>query len=234
MPKIEFGLGVCLSNSMRSNLWRRVLFISVLGLGLPLSAAEPRNLSSLKAEILAYVDTGAYVSDLKAAVAPAQTYINERVARRRSDERLAVVLDIDETALSNVAHMRAFDFGYVPAEWDAWVARGEAPALAPVRALFQTTRALGVAVIFITGRRERDRPGTEKNLRAKGFGDYAALWFMPDSAPITTEQFKTATRKKIQAAGYVIIANVGDQASDLAGGYAERTFKLPAPFYLTP
>ena len=145
--------------------------------GLPLSAAEPRNLSSLKAEILAYVDTGAYVSDLKAAVAP---------------------------------------------------------ALAPVRALFQTTRALGVAVIFITGRRERDRPGTEKNLRAEGFGDYAALWFMPDSAPITTEQFKTATRKKIQAAGYVIIANVGDQASDLAGGYAERTFKLPAPFYLTP
>ena len=219
---------------MRSNLWRRVLFISVLGLGLPLSAAEPRNLSSLKAEILAYVDTGAYVSDLKAAVAPAQAYITERVARRKSDERLAVVLDIDETALSNVAHMRAFDFGYVPAEWDAWVARGEAPALAPVRALFQTTRALGVAVIFITGRRERDRPGTEKNLRAEGFGDYATLWFMPDSAPITTEQFKTATRKKIQAAGYVIIANVGDQASDLAGGYAERTFKLPAPFYLTP
>ena len=27
------------------------------------------------------------------------------------------------------------------------------------------------------------------------------------------------------------IANVGDQPSDLAGGYAERTFLLPNPFY---
>ncbi|NBQ58027.1 MAG: acid phosphatase, partial [Opitutaceae bacterium] len=78
-----------------------------------------------------------------------------------------------------------------------------------------------------------DRPGTEKNLRAEGFGDFTALWFKPDSAKITTEQFKTETRKKIQAAGRVIIANVGDQESDLAGGFAERTFKLPAPFYQT-
>jgi acid phosphatase len=31
----------------------------------------------------------------------------------------------------------------------------------------------------------------------------------------------------------VIIANMGDQASDLAGGHAEKTFKLPNPFYLT-
>jgi len=85
---------------------------------------------------------------------------------------------------------------------------------------FHAPRALGVEVIFITGRRERDRRGTEKNLRAEGFGDYAALWFKPDSAKITTEQFKAETRKKIQAAGHVIIANVGDQESDLAGSFA--------------
>ncbi|MGB6550988.1 MAG: HAD family acid phosphatase [Xanthobacteraceae bacterium] len=28
-----------------------------------------------------------------------------------------------------------------------------------------------------------------------------------------------------------MIANVGDQESDLSGGYAEKTFKLPNPFY---
>jgi len=218
---------------MRRNFFRKIGLFLILGLGFALRAAEPRNLSSLKAEIVAYVDTGAYRTDLKAAVAPAQAYMLERVARREPGERLVVVLDIDETALSNISHMRAFDFGYLPAEWDAWVARGEAPAIAPVREFFQAARALGVEVIFITGRRERDRPGTEKNLRAEGFGDYAALWFKPDSAKITTEQFKTETRKKIQAAGRVIIANVGDQESDLAGGFAEQAFKLPAPFYET-
>ena len=39
---------------------------------------------------------------------------------------------------------------------------------------------------------------------------------------------------KIAAMGYWIIENMGDQPSDLAGGYAERTFKLPNPFYRIP
>jgi len=31
----------------------------------------------------------------------------------------------------------------------------------------------------------------------------------------------------------MIIANIGDQESDLAGGFAEKTFKLPNPFYIS-
>jgi hypothetical protein len=31
--------------------------------------------------------------------------------------------------------------------------------------------------------------------------------------------------------GFTIIANIGDQKSDLEGGYAEMTFKVPSPFY---
>jgi len=33
--------------------------------------------------------------------------------------------------------------------------------------------------------------------------------------------------------GYVIVANVGDQNSDLVGGYCRKFFKLPNPFYIT-
>ena len=47
--------------------------------------------------------------------------------------------------------------------------------------------------------------------------------------------FKSGERKKIQAGGYRIIANVGDQQSDLDGDkdgtYAECPFKMPNPFY---
>lgn len=210
----------------------RLLLFFLTGL-LVSGGAEPRNLSVLKQEIVTYVDSGEYEAGVRAAVAPALKFLAERVARKAPGERLAVVLDIDETALSNLLHMRAFDFGYVPPEWDAWVARGEAPAIMPVLELFQAARRAGVEVIFITGRRERDRPGTEKNLRAAGFGDYAALWLKPNTAKSTTEQFKTETRRGLQAEGYVIIANVGDQESDLAGGFSERTFKVPGPFYQT-
>ncbi|MGH6919121.1 MAG: HAD family acid phosphatase, partial [Geminicoccaceae bacterium] len=38
----------------------------------------------------------------------------------------------------------------------------------------------------------------------------------------------------IQAQGFTIVANMGDQPSDLAGGHAERTFLLPNPFYRIP
>ena len=38
---------------------------------------------------------------------------------------------------------------------------------------------------------------------------------------------------RLEAEGYTIIGNIGDQLSDLEGGHAERTFKLPNPFYLT-
>ena len=46
--------------------------------------------------------------------------------------------------------------------------------------------------------------------------------------------FKTPVRSRIEADGYKIIANVGDQPSDLLGGHAERTFMLPNPFYRVP
>jgi hypothetical protein len=29
----------------------------------------------------------------------------------------------------------------------------------------------------------------------------------------------------------MVTANIGDQPSDLSGGYAEKTFLLPNPFY---
>lgn len=207
--------------------------VAMIGFVVGLAAGEPSNLSVLKQEIVAYVESGEYAAEVEAVVAPAREFLAERVARKAPGERLAAVLDIDETAISNFAQMRAQDFGYVPPVWDAWVARGEAPAIAPVLELFLSARRAGIDVIFITGRRESDRLGSEKNLRAAGFGDYAALWLKPNGANSSTEQFKTETRRRIEAEGRTIIANIGDQASDLAGGFSERTYKVPGPFYQT-
>ena len=46
--------------------------------------------------------------------------------------------------------------------------------------------------------------------------------------------FKAPERRKITEQGYTIVLNMGDQESDLRGGYAERTFKLPNPVYFLP
>jgi acid phosphatase len=46
--------------------------------------------------------------------------------------------------------------------------------------------------------------------------------------------FKAPQRARIEGQGYTIIANIGDQPSDLDGGFSERTYLLPNPFYRIP
>ncbi len=197
----------------------------------PAATAEPYNLYLLKQELKAYIDEGRYEAGLAAVAADAKAWVEQRAAQ--PGEKLAMVFDLDETLLSNLHHMRAMDFGYVPQLWDEWVAAADATIIAPVREVYLAARAKNVAVIFITGRKTTDQPGTESNLRAVGLGGYTRVFYKPNGYPSTSEHFKTATRKKlVEEDGYTIIANIGDQASDLAGGYAERTFKLPNPFYI--
>jgi hypothetical protein len=50
----------------------------------------------------------------------------------------------------------------------------------------------------------------------------------------TTIHYKSATRAHIESMGFHIVANFGDQFSDLSGGHADRTFKLPNPNYFLP
>ncbi len=200
---------------------------------------EPVNLTVSKAEVVRYYESGDYARGLAGVAAEAARWIEARAAKRGEGERLAVVFDIDETVLSNWANMQRDDFGYIAERWHAWVDRAEGAAIGPVRETFQVARRAGVAVIFLTGRKERDRAGTERNLRAEGMGDYAELIVRAESGAAGAESgrsaavFKTAVRKRLVEAGWTIIANVGDQQSDLAGGYAEKAFKLPNPFYLT-
>jgi hypothetical protein len=50
----------------------------------------------------------------------------------------------------------------------------------------------------------------------------------------TTIHYKSATRAHIESLGYHIVADFGDQFSDLKGGHAARTFKMPNPNYFLP
>ena len=49
-----------------------------------------------------------------------------------------------------------------------------------------------------------------------------------------TIQYKSGVRAHIEDLGYDIVANFGDQFSDLTGGFADKTFKMPNPNYYLP
>jgi predicted secreted acid phosphatase len=205
--------------------------------------AQPPNVGEAKIAATDYYSSGAYHRDIMAVTAEAGEWLAERAPQV---ERPALVLDIDDTALTNWQVIMADDFGRVfngpcdslpagPCGWVAWDLRAATPAITPTLTLFEQARALDVAVFFITGRDETQRAATEKDLAATGYGDYRALYMEPVGAHYASAaDFKAPQRAKIEADGFTIIANMGDQPSDLAAGHAERTFLLPNPFYRIP
>ena len=56
----------------------------------------------------------------------------------------------------------------------------------------------------------------------------------PNPLSCPTIQYKSGTRAYIESKGYDIVANFGDQFSDLENGFADKTFKMPNPNYYLP
>ena len=84
-----------------------------------------------------------------------------------------------------------------------------AEAIAPTLALFNAAKAKGVAVFFITGRRDEreERTATETNLRGAGYDGWAALVMRPPGTSASAQTYKTIARATIAAQGFTIIAS---------------------------
>ena len=205
-----------------------------------LYAIEPQNLQITKDILVNYHDSGAYEQDIKTVIYQAQNYLSTVVAeqqKQKSKEKLAIVFDIDETTLSNYAYMQKLNFGGTPTEIINLIEEGKSPVIPATLALYQQAEKAKLHVFFITGRTDTAeiRKNTVGNLHAAGFDKYDGLVLKPGNYnESTVSTYKTAARKKITDQGYHIVLNIGDQISDLIGGYADRTYKLPDPYYYVP
>ena len=84
-----------------------------------------------------------------------------------------------------------------------------------------------VEVFFVTGRHESNEPTdgkipaewTLENLRKAGYEGVGQdhLYMRPANSLGSVADYKTAARADIEKRGFTIIANVGDQDSDLVG-----------------
>jgi acid phosphatase len=195
--------------------------------------AGPSNLYFHKQALIRYHDSGEYDAQTQRVAARALNYIRRRAAS--GEPNLAVVLDIDETALSTWSRLRKDDFARKDELFVQWAKTNSGEAIAPVLDLYRESKRLGLKVFLVSGRRTFLAQQTEDALKATGYTNWDGLYLRPET---DTEKslvpFKSGARRQITQQGYKIIANIGDQESDLAGGYAERAFKLPNPFYYTP
>jgi phosphoglycolate phosphatase-like HAD superfamily hydrolase len=176
--------------------------------------------------------------------ARAQAYV-ERRARDSGGRHLAMVLDIDDTALSTYSYGAENDFAFHDDTKTAqWALAEKLPVIPATLALARSAHGHGVALFFVTGRPPSLTTATLGNLRKAGYPAATAIFLEPEagSAPAylhcasacTTVEYKSGTRAHIESLGYDVVADVGDQQSDLDGGHTDATFKLPNPMYVTP
>ncbi|SFF66066.1 HAD family acid phosphatase [Curtobacterium sp. YR515] len=170
----------------------------------------------------------------------------------RRGEKPAIVLDADDTTLwtydMEVADMH---FVFDPARQDEWVQDERFPATPSMVGFVNRAQSLGFTVFGLTGRNDDQKAATVQNLSKVGYTAFTQDRFFTKwtgvgtsqqpsyitcaTAKCTTVEYKALTRKHIERdLGYDITLNVGDQWSDLQGGYADRSVKLPNPTYYLP
>jgi acid phosphatase len=222
---------------------RASISIVVLGGALAACASAPPvpSLVDARRQVEAYVESGRYQADCARVAGEARAWMEKRAPLV---SRPAIVLDIDETSLSNWPAYKVNGWARItggtcdldkgPCGLRAWQAMGKSPAIPPTLELVRRARALGVAVFFITGRPAQLRQATLDNLREQGY-EWDEVILHPEGASFRSAvDFKAPERQRLEEAGYHILLSMGDQESDLRGGHAERTFKLPNPVYFLP
>lgn len=209
------------------------LFFLTATLGTTSLAKEPPNIHFAQEKITNYYDSGNYYFDVVRIISHAKTCIKNRIKNKIDNNKtLALVLDIDETALALREYNHQMTFGMTQAEFKATVLKANAKAIAETLGLYNFAKSKGMKVFFISGRTEEVREATIKNLTDAGYKNWDGLYLRPNDYPYKTiVPFKLSIRKSLRQNGYTIVGNLGDQKSDLAGDDSDCEFKLPNPYY---
>ncbi|MFJ8630134.1 HAD family acid phosphatase [Streptomyces sp. NPDC093568] len=157
----------------------------------------------------AEVDYDTWQSDVRKVIDEARPYVERRL-NNSTGQKPAIVLDIDNTSLET--HFQLFP---------------PTPAVKPTLELAKYAHSRGAAIFFITARPDLIEFITKANLTSVGYPVTGLYQRNLGDLFSDKAEFKTAKRADIEAKGYTIIANIGNNTTDLVGGHAERTFKLP-------
>ncbi|MGW0613368.1 HAD family acid phosphatase [Streptomyces sp. NPDC002788] len=174
------------------------------------TATRASTAAAPSAAAAADVDHGTWQKDCQAVMDQALPYLKQRIAAAEPGEKQAIVFDIDNTTLET-------DFGFSYPQ----------PANKPVLDVAGYAQERGVALFFVTARPDIVHAFTEYNLKQVGYQVSGLHVRNFIDLFRNVAEYKTAQRVAIERKGYTIIANIGNSATDLSGGHAEKTFKLP-------
>lgn len=193
------------------------------------SSNKPPNLTMAREEVKEYYESGKFGEEMKAVTEEAKDYFDGIAA----EEKSTVVIDVDDTALSNYHISKKVGFGYVHYIVQEEVLKGESPAIPEMKSLYDFLINRGFKIIFLTGRKDFEYEATYKNLKQTGYTEFDTLIVRsPGEYELSPAEYKSDKRTDLVNAGYKIEGSIGDQWNDLEGAYTGKTFKVPNYLYL--
>lgn len=149
----------------------------------------------------------------------AEMKLDEAIQSQTGDEKLAVILDIDETVLDNSpcrAELIKTDKDFATC-WLEWVDLIEAKPLPGAKEFLDYTASRGVEVFYVSNRFEAQREVTIENLVSVGF-PYADddHIYLREGGP------SKESRRQAIAENYEIILLIGDNVNDFADVFQDK------------
>ncbi|XP_057851090.1 acid phosphatase 1 isoform X1 [Cryptomeria japonica] len=184
--------------------------------------------------VFQYMTSGQYENDVNGAIKAADSCLISAVVN--GDGLDTVIMDVDETALSNFPYFSTFQrrsMMHNVSAWNHWVEEAKSPPLIPTLKLYHKLQNHGLALIFLSGRQENQRNSTVKNLLHAGYSGWTMLIMRTkDEMQMNVQAYKSKQRLQLESMGLRIKGVIGDQWSDIRGpAVGNYTFKLPNPLY---
>ena len=179
-----------------------------------------------------------------------------------ADAPLAIITDIDETVLDSSAFnadiiQNPIDKGLPPADarklfderWRGWVAESEAPPLPGAAQFLQAAAAQGVAIFYITNRKDEEKRDTCNNLLLARFPLPSCEAHVLTRNDADGRPKEKGSRRKQVGATHRVVAVLGDNLGDFVDGiygsreartslvddhaawWGERWIMMPNPMY---
>jgi predicted secreted acid phosphatase len=203
-----------------------------------------------------------YAQETENVAADGSHWLAAKAHAASTPEKKAILLDVDDTTLATFNYELYSNWDFNPATNADFVLNERFPAVPGMVDMVNQAKDEGYKIIWLTGRPDSQEAATLGNLLKVGYPAPSALpdatlgggsdgiftkpaianyppylTFCNAPTPTTTcntDEYKSATRQYIESLGYDIVANFGDQFSDMSGGFEDRTFKLPNPSYFLP
>ncbi|QIW10807.1 HAD family acid phosphatase [Francisella sp. LA112445] len=186
-----------------------------------------------KQNVISFYESDAHSNQVREILEQAKKVIDSQV----SLQDCAVVLDIDETSLNHYKSLK--DVGFPQEEnhniWNELIAKTDAEPIKPTLDFYQYCINKGIKVFFISARFATYLNATKQALQNAGYVDFEDVFVFPRDISIYSSKdfknFKAERRAYIESLGYKVLISIGDQSSDLTGGYTLNTFQLPNYLY---